>query len=528
MNNRIRWAEILLIFLIFFLDGAYLAPDVNEAHYLGKAARFWNPNYAPGDFLLSTPDAHGVFVWTFGWITCLVPLSAAAWAGRLACWGAMAYFWRRLSWAILPINWLSILTAGVFVSLLTNCHLAGEWVFGGMEAKSIAFVFVFWGLEQMVRGKWSRVWIILGIASMFHVLVGGWTVFAALSTYVVLLITRQIPFALKDVITLPAGGLISLPGLIPALMLNQGASKQIVQTAEQLYVYERLPHHLILTGFPFWYKVRFAILSLTALLFIIWTLRQKSDAFLPLKRLAIYVCAALCVAGGGVILSELSLSYPEKMAGLLRFYWFRLSDIAVPLGVTFMSCAALGAINEHAFIKAQDNVGKSKFARFIWIIAGLILLGIAGGQIGFNLNRLAFPVPPRQCAMAKINYTAWLDVCKWAKENTPSDAVFIVPKMTRTFTWHSERGTVVTWKDVPQDAAGLIEWQSRIERLYVRPNPHKKGAYLWNDSLVLQSPERIKQSAKRYSARYLLTNARTPINLPRVYQNRYYTVYEIQ
>ena len=110
MNTKNRWLEILLIFVLFFLEGAYLVPDVNEAHYLGKAARFWNESYAPGDFFLSTPDAHGVFVWTFGWMTTLLPLSVCAWIGRIVCWFAMAFFWQRLSWNVVPRQWFAVLS----------------------------------------------------------------------------------------------------------------------------------------------------------------------------------------------------------------------------------------------------------------------------------------------------------------------------------------------------------------------------------------------------------------------------------
>ncbi len=130
--------------------------------------------------------------------------------------------------------------------------------------------------------------------------------------------------------------------------------------------------------------------------------------------------------------------------------------------------------------------------------------------------------------MASINYAAWRDVCDWAKNNTPHGTVFVVPKNARTFTWYSERGTVVNWKDVPQNAVGLIQWRDRIRDFYVRPNPNKPGAYLWNDTLVLQPPARLKAMAKKYGAELMITNARTPIDLPKVYENRNFTVYSLQ
>ena len=57
--------------------------------------------------------------------------------------------------------------------------MAGEWVIGGVEAKGFAYVLVFLGLEALAANRWNRVWLLLGAASAFHVLVGGWAAVAA-------------------------------------------------------------------------------------------------------------------------------------------------------------------------------------------------------------------------------------------------------------------------------------------------------------------------------------------------------------
>ena len=71
-------AEIVLVFAIFALHGAYPTPDSNEAHYLAKAKHYWHPDWAAGDFFLETADAHQVFYWTFGWLTLWLSLDAVA------------------------------------------------------------------------------------------------------------------------------------------------------------------------------------------------------------------------------------------------------------------------------------------------------------------------------------------------------------------------------------------------------------------------------------------------------------------
>src|SRR5262249_5826068 len=92
--------EIAWIFLIFFLFAGSLPPDVGESHYLVKAKHYWQPTWCVGDLFLESHDAHGMFSWTFGWVTRFCSLSATAWIGRLVIWLGLAWSWRRLSWVV--------------------------------------------------------------------------------------------------------------------------------------------------------------------------------------------------------------------------------------------------------------------------------------------------------------------------------------------------------------------------------------------------------------------------------------------
>src|SRR5687767_12769179 len=93
-----RWAlvEVGFIFVMFFVFAGSPPADVGEAHYLAKARHYWNPAWCRGDMFLESKDAHGVFYWTFGWVTKFVSLTAAAWIGRCATWLFLAWAWQRL------------------------------------------------------------------------------------------------------------------------------------------------------------------------------------------------------------------------------------------------------------------------------------------------------------------------------------------------------------------------------------------------------------------------------------------------
>ncbi|HEX7446499.1 MAG TPA: hypothetical protein VF306_03075, partial [Pirellulales bacterium] len=131
--------EIVLIFLVFVAQAAWPAPDVNEPHYLGKARHFWNNAWAPRDFFFESADTHLVFYAACGWLTRWLTLPQFAWGGRLVTWLLLAWAWRRLSWRVAPRPGWAILTAVILLTLNVGCHLAGEWVVGGFEAKGLAY-----------------------------------------------------------------------------------------------------------------------------------------------------------------------------------------------------------------------------------------------------------------------------------------------------------------------------------------------------------------------------------------------------
>ena len=78
--------ELLIVFALFALHGAWPVPDVNEPHYLTKAHHTWDSQWLAGDLFLEAPPAHRVFNFTFGWLSLLTSLETFAWCGRLASW----------------------------------------------------------------------------------------------------------------------------------------------------------------------------------------------------------------------------------------------------------------------------------------------------------------------------------------------------------------------------------------------------------------------------------------------------------
>ena len=142
--------------------------------------------------------------------------------------------------------------------------MAGEWVVGGAEAKGFSFVLVFLALEAMVEGYWNRMWLLLGFASAFHILVGGWAAVAAGAVWMLQggLFCQDASAANSPAASSPPkrpfrfvgrasswiapllAFLLALPGLVPALLMNRGVEPAVTAQAHRIYVFERFPHHL--------------------------------------------------------------------------------------------------------------------------------------------------------------------------------------------------------------------------------------------------------------------------------------------
>ncbi len=252
-------------------------------------------------------------------------LPASTWVGRLVTWGLLAWAWRRLSVAIVPLPLYSVLSAGLFVAGTSRLHMAGEWIIGGFEAKGLAYVLVLLALEAVVRNRWQWVWPLLGLASTFHVVVGAWSVLAAGLAWLMAGSDRPAVGAMLKPLLL--GLLFALPGLLPALELSRGVEPWVAREANRIYVYERLSHHLVPQLFPIEFIRRHL------LLWLLWgVLCWLAPFHSGERRLRWVVGGTIAIAIMGFLVAALTTYNRAIAAAILRYYWFRMTDIFVPLG----------------------------------------------------------------------------------------------------------------------------------------------------------------------------------------------------
>jgi len=486
----------LLVFAVLAMHGAWPVPEVNEAHYVLKAQHFWDPHGIRRDVFLSSRDSHMVFFTAFGWLTQILPLEGAAWCGRIAAWLLVAWGWRRLSWAVAPRWGLAALSAAAALAANRYGQMAGEWIVGGIEAKSIAYAFVFAGLADVLTDRWNRGLMLLGAATAFHVLVGGWALVAVGCVWLLEGGRRPSPASLVPGLAIAAT--LSAAGLIPGLLLNRGTPAAIVAEAERIYVQLRIAHHLD----PEYVVPRLGpnLSAVYGAWLVCYVLVPADDR---LRRLRNFAAGAVLILLAGLAIGYGLPADSTLRSSLLKYYWLRLADVAGPAALA-LEAAALAASARPAAVRLAAATAVA--AAGVWHLGETAYTRahatMARGENLFDAGHLA----------------GWRDVCGWIRANTERDALVLAPRSFNTFKWYAGRAEFASWKDVPQDAASLVEWKRRLDRLYF------DGAVHWVNYLP---DDHLREICREYEVDYVLAYVEPPLELPQIYRNNEFAVYEV-
>lgn len=506
-------AEVLLIVLIFFIATGDPTPSVNETHYIARLKHFWNPQWCKGDLFLESPDTQVVFIWLFGWLTRWLSLSATTWICRTVAWVFLAWSWQRLSWRLVPRPLAAALAAALFLALNNYGQMAGEWVVGGVEAKCFAYAFVLMALRDMVDRRWGMVCLLLGASIAFHPIVGGWSAVVCATLW--LIYGRREQSFRSMLPGIIAGSIFSVIGIAPALSLTWHEPPAMVAEASRIYVFERLPHHLSILSLPS-DEVVSRLLRHAAVLIALVAFGRAARREMQLRPVVRFAWGAVIIGCLGLATELAFINQPLTAAKLLRYYWFRLTDFAVPMAVALL-------VTNTICIGLQQ---KRRWATALLLVALLFTgwyLEEASRPRVESLVRHELPIPP---ADAKVTvYPDWVEICNWIAANTPPDALFLTPRLNQSFKWRTGRPEVVTRKDIPQDTRGIIEWYRRLKEIYYT---EVAGIEQPLDSIGVLGTDRVRELAQKYHAQYVLMDRGQLLSLPIAFWNEEYVVYRIK
>ena len=512
---------------------------MNEPHYLCKSRHFWQPDWCAQDFFLTSPNAHTVFYATIGSLTQLGSFEFAAVIGRVLTTLLLAWGWVHCLTPLFFTRWAPLWSAWLYLAFAACGNFSGEWLVGGIEGKVLCYAFLLASLGEILRSRPLRAATWAGLAVSFHPVVGIWGVLAfALSEALRRILqarhTRRQRVlskametdATRDVPAMPPinspsnlsfliAGLgpivvflaLALPGLIPVFqLLTESVSTETRYAATYLQVFFRLAHHLDPMMFSVRSYICYALMLTLWLVSFYWGGRTNSKRiFDGIVLFAVLFAVAGIFIGWGPRPPKLMPFFAQRMQ-LLKFYPFRLADVLLPVALA----VSLVSVLERSLFNSVRRDGLRSFGfRPEWLIALIFLAGLGRAHLTSETNRYS-----------REDRVDWLDVCSWIDQHLPADALVQSPTNGWAFKWFARRAEYVSFKDCPQDAAGIVEWNRRLNFL--------QKWFEQNYADEIYSKDELRELRRLTSLSHLLTDRLGPLELEPIYRNGTFQVYDLQ
>jgi hypothetical protein len=504
--------EVLLIWLLMIVNEFSFSYIENEGDILPLARQFFEHNWLPNDWYLNLDFGYRhLFNLTFGFLVPWLGFEYGVYIGRLLIYLILAIaiyiFFKTLRLRF---------SFGILVLLLFLNHqslIAGEWIVGGFETKTISYAFVILSLSFFFRKRYLMGFAFAGAAISFHIIVGCYALFCIAVATVLnkawrsewrLYIYHTWPFFIT--------GYFGLQAIIEQLFLQSDVDPRVWE----IYIQFRVPHHVLPAAWDG--NLWIGELVLATGLFLILYFIGKSNA----TRFV----AAYALGSVSLFLFGLAIYIWGEM-NLLRFYWFRFPDVMVP----FMSAVLITLfLNDIGDGRRIIRVLPHRFLSEIQIILRRVIPVILISATMVIVFQSLYQLQTEFKYSRQHNTTPRLSALEWISENTPKQAIFLVDPTMPDFYIYAQRAQLVSWKHLPDSAADILEWYERIKLSNGNRSPDKNGY----DSLEELSSnfyhldeDQIWQIANLYGINYYLGLPDQQLTFEQVYSNLDFTVYKV-
>ncbi len=344
----------------------------------------------------------------------------------------LAYFLSALRLSV----WDALLVLVVF--LLNDEYLiGGEWLFKGVETKTLAYGLLFFAFGHALRRRWTAATVAGAAATYMHFLVGGfWTLMILAQQWVETRQRREVlrRLATYAILTLPLAWLIvrdQLAGPAPATDL-----------ADKIYA-ARVPWHVapFASRRGFWIWTR-GIVPTVALFFVLGAIVVRHGVG------GVALVSRMALVGLAYQLLALVAAFVDRHTQLLgKFYLFRPSSLTLLLALTAIVALLSERLPDSA-AALKSLVIFALVATFSWRTFHTLV----------DRFRAAGPTIPErdELVAAIVSHTA------------PGDVVLIEPFHEFDpdhLSLHRQipRPTLVSRKFLPTRPADILRWHSYLE-----------------------------------------------------------------
>lgn len=500
----------LLLWLLINASTLTVGLTSNELDVLTSALQSVDRTWLPNDWYLNLHVGYRrLFNWIAGSLVSELGFLPGAYVGRALVTLVLAAAFSALFAALRLRLWLALLVPALFLG--SQSLIAGEWMVGGFDTKTIAYAFVFLALAAFLTRRYALGFAAAGAALSFHVLVGLYAL-VCLAAATVASSAWRVEWRtwLRHAWPLPLTGAL---GLIESAGPLLGEAGHEAARAWRVYVYFRNPHHLLPSVWP-GHQWMVQLMLATSLFLATWLIARSQ----ALRFLAAYALAGVALFAVGLGL------YATGNTMLLRFYVFRFPDVMVP----FLSLLLLaGIVNQ--FMEGRLGLPgvtaeralrlRAVATRSAPILAAAVLLL----ALLHAVRTIAAGTPDNSRAAAAAPALAWIAA------HTPTQAVFLVDPTMPTFYTTARRAMFVSFKHVPQTPAAILEWYRRIT-LANNGEPQQAGFAAQDEissNFQRLAADQVLALARSYDLAYCLRRTQYPLPLPIVYADRAFTLYQL-
>jgi hypothetical protein len=473
----------LFIFLLLCLNLLSFVTGDNEEAYFALAKQYADPSWIPGSFTFTEwVGTRFLFQNIVGFALRFLSFEQLTFWGRMFNYACYA-FPLALIFKELKIKNLGILCVlQLYIRHLnTQNFFGGEWIFGGFEGKTLAYIFVLYGVYFLLKGRYERAALFAAVATWFHVLVGGWF-------FVLVFICGIVSdFNVKRLLRT---GLVYVAIVLPFVIylfhfLTDSATVINGVDIDWVYSFFRNPHHTApMHQVDAMTKVFPRVVCCVALFLLCLFYFRKQAGYI--QKLNTIVLITLCMLFAGLV-----ITYIDVNGRILKYYLFRIAAVGMFCGYLMV------------FLWLRNEADKRFNASLVRVVCLALITILSVISIEKNFSRKIFPKENKELTELAAFVTG---------HTRPDDIYLFLNKDELSFSRLTRRDAFVIFKFDPGGGEKIYEWYTR-EQIRRR---------LRDDISCLDTV------TKTYRLNYLITSQ--PVEQPclkEVFNNYKYHLYEI-
>ena len=515
----------LVTLIVAFLRFGYVYGSGDQDELIPSVLHLLDGTLFTQDWLVQTV-ASGINVRTFFlWLVALPSLVVPPWLAVFVLWVGVFV---ALAWGVYGLAYELVrdrlaAALAVFVALAVTVKWtlgANSLAYDALVPEGVAWALAVPAISSFLQRRWLVAGALLGLAAWFHLLAGAQTAlvlgvvgFARAVAHADLAGTRF----RADVLDLARFGgvfvLVALPILIP-VVLDQFAA-EVPGTVPAFYIHAqfRNPFHHLFSAFEMAHHLRFWPLV---------GLGLASGAFLA-RRGVLRHGRALVVAGLLIaLLCTLAILFVEvvPVAFVAKLQFFKLT-VLVSLVASVLCSGALVLLLPDALRRWGERLLGWQYAGLGLALALCVLVGLLALRGDGRPGALLHPLRHLDTPLGEVE--------RWARAETPTEALFAIPPSVSTFRTGARRAVVANYAGFVFTDRAMDTWFTRLMDVApIAPPPTGLGVKPVLDAAYHRQPAAAwLQLRSSYGLDFVVAEKPTALPFAVAFENAAWVVYAL-